>query len=380
MTSAEWKHALREKALSLGFGDCRVARAGPAPHAAEFRQWIADGCHGDMTWMAKGQERRSDPREVLPGARSMIVLAMSYWQTEPKGRAEKPGVFARYAWGADYHDLISAKLKDLASLIDEAGGRQRCYVDTGPVLERDWASASGLGWNGKSTIQIHPKLGAWFFLAVILTDLDLEPDPPMNDHCGKCERCMDACPTQAITQPRRVDARRCISYLTIEHRGPIPHEFRRPIGARVFGCDDCLAVCPWNRFAQASRESAFQAREFVSEWNLRDFLDLDDEGFRSLFRRSPIKRTKRQGFLRNVCVALGNVGDAEDVPALEKIARADDELLAEHARWALEEIRSRQAKTSHEARTTLDPSYEANLFPNLGSAASTSDGRENPMG
>lgn len=314
-----------------------------------------------------------DPQQVLPGARSVIVLAMNYWQ-EGKGsglglsdaliqeRFPKPrpdpdnaalensepesgpsGRIARYAWGDDYHDVIEKKLAELDAWLIERGGRQRCYVDTGPILERDFAALAGIGWHGKSTMLIHPKLGTWFFLAEILTTLEIEPDEALGDHCGKCARCINACPTQAITAPHRVDARRCVSYLTIENKGPIPEEFRTRIGDRIYGCDDCLSACPWNRWAVESRESAFAAREFVHGWTLREFLTLDDDGFRALFRKSPIKRVKRRGFLRNVCVALGNIGDRDDLPALEKAAADPEPLIAEHAAWAIARIRERGA-------------------------------------
>jgi epoxyqueuosine reductase len=236
---------------------------------------------------------------------------------------------------------MEPKLRDVCEYLEIAGGTQRLYVDTGPVLERDFASESGLGWNGKSTVQIDRRLGTWFFLGVILTTLELEPDPAEKDHCGKCTRCIDACPTGAITAPHRVDARRCISYLTIEHKGAIPEEFRRAIGDRIYGCDDCLEVCPWNRFAQESREASFDARERASAMPLRDFLALDDESFRVVFAKSPIKRIKRPRFLRNVCVALGNVGVEEDLPALEAAAADPDVLISEHAHWAIGEIQSR---------------------------------------
>lgn len=336
------KKNLRKLAEQLGFAECRVAAANPAPHGDRFRQWVADACYGDMAWLAKGVERRIDPGAVLPGARSVIVLAMNYFQGErPEGKAKRPGCFARYAWGDDYHDLIEDKLRDLGAYLEDVGARQRVYVDTGPVLERDFATESGIGWNGKSTVQIHRGLGTWFFLAVILTDLELPPDARQAPHCGSCVRCMEACPTGAITASHRLDARRCLSYLTIEHRGPIPLEWREAMGDRVFGCDDCLAVCPWNRFATASAEASFQARSFVNDWELRDFLGLDEEGFRELFRKSPIKRTKRPGFLRNVCVALGNVGTAEDLPALRRAAADEEALIVEHAAWAVERIEER---------------------------------------
>jgi len=373
------KTALAALAHELGFELCRIARCVTPPHAAEFREWLADGRAGDMAWLARNQDRRTDPQQVLPGARSVIVLGMNYWQGggEGKGGRQKdeggrdqlgsgttsppsptnpphsslhpssfilhPLKIARYAWGDDYHDVIEEKLWRMDTWLVERGGSQRCYVDTGPVLERDFAALAGAGWHGKSTMLIHPKLGTWFFLAEILTTLDLEPDAPMTDHCGKCTRCITACPTGAITAPHQLDARRCVSYLTIENKGPIPEEFRVAMGDRIYGCDDCLTACPWNRFAQTSRESTFAAREYVHEWALRDFLALDDEGFRRLFRKSPIKRIKRRGFLRNVCVALGNVGTRDDLAALRRAAEDGEPLIAEHARWAIERIVQRGA-------------------------------------
>jgi len=327
---------------SLGFDLCRVARADAPPHAQEFRAWLADGRAGEMTWLERNADRRTDPQLVLAGAQSIVVLAMSYWV---EGRAPLDsaarGTIARYAWGDDYHDLVAGKLQQIDAWLRAHGGVQKCYVDTGPVLERDLAAVAGAGWHGKSTMLVHPRLGTWFFLAEVLTTLALPPDAPMPDHCGKCVRCISACPTGAITAPRQLDARRCLSYLTIENKGPIPDEFRALLGDRIYGCDDCLDACPWNRFATASRETAFAAREFVYGWALRDFLRLDDAGFRNLFRGSPIKRIKRRGFLRNVCVALGNVGTADDLPALREAAVDPEPLIAEHASWALGQIETR---------------------------------------
>ena len=341
-----WHEAIiKGWARDLGFDDCRIARAGRATHAETFHEWLADGRHAEMAWLARDPERRSDPRIVMPGCRSLICLAMNYFPGASPFPAGHSGGYriARYAWNDDYHDVIEKRLRAFDEKLQTLGGTQKRYVDTGPVLERDFATDSGLGWNGKSTMQIHRRLGTWFFLAEILTTLDLEADAPFGDHCGKCVRCITACPTAAITAPHRLDARRCISYLTIEHKGPIPEEFREAIGDRIYGCDDCLDACPWNRFASVSREASFHARAEVFGMRLRDFLALDDKGFRRLFARSPIKRIKRPRFLRNVCVALGNTGGADDLTALDRAAADPDPLIAEHAAWAAVRVRQRLA-------------------------------------
>jgi epoxyqueuosine reductase len=341
MNAAELKAALGARADALGFDLCRIAPAVAPPHAGQFHEWLAAKRHADMTWLERNADRRSDPQLVLPGCRSIVVLGMNYW-VRGGNRGAQTGRIARYAWGDDYHDVIEPRLHQLDEWLQEHGGRQRHYVDTGPVLERDFAALAGVGWHGKSTMLIHPRLGTWLFLAAMLTTFELPADGPMPDHCGKCTRCIAACPTGAITAPHELDSRLCISYLTIENKGAIPEELRPLLGDRIYGCDDCLDACPWNRFARESRESRFAAREFV-QMPLRDFLALDDDAFRKIFRGSPIKRIKRPRFLRNVCVALGNVGTAEDLPALE-IATTDSEpLIAEHARWAVGRIRSRCA-------------------------------------
>jgi epoxyqueuosine reductase len=340
MSSGAESH-VKAWAAQLGFDDCRIARAAAATHAPVFREWLAEGKHAGMAWLERAPDRRCDPREVLPGCRSLVCLAMNYFpgaSPSPEGLAGG-GRIARYAWNDDYHDLIEARLRELDTNMRTLGGVQKILVDTGPLLERDFATDAGLGWNGKSTMQIHRRLGTWFFLAEILTTLDLTPDEPFGDHCGKCTRCITACPTQAITAPHRLDARRCISYLTIEHKGPIPLEFREAIGDRIYGCDDCLDACPWNRFAEVARETAFHARQRIFEMRLRDFTSLDDEAFRQLFAKSPIKRIKRPRFLRNVCVALGNTGTADDIPALASAAADPEPLISEHARWAIAKIR-----------------------------------------
>jgi epoxyqueuosine reductase len=347
MTSTAFtaKEELAKRAAALGFDSCQIAKAAAPRHAGEFRGWLQEGAAGDMQWMERGAEKRCNPQQVLPGARSVVVVALNYWQGDgtsgSASLAAAKGRVARYAWGEDYHDLMLAKLEQLSAFLSEQGGTQKCYVDTGPVLERDYAAEAGIGWHGKSTMLIDPKLGTWFFLGEILTTLELPADPPQVARCGSCTRCITACPTGAITSPHRLDARRCISYLTIELKGSIPLELRSSIGDRIYGCDDCLTACPWNRFAAVSREAAFAARPAV-EMRLRDYLALDDTQFREIFRGSPIKRIKRRGFLRNVCVALGNVGDAGDVPALERAAADIEPLIAEHAIWAIGEIRRRE--------------------------------------
>ncbi|MBK1832622.1 tRNA epoxyqueuosine(34) reductase QueG [Roseibacillus ishigakijimensis] len=339
MEPAVLKSLLTEKALALGFAELRVAPAIRAPHAEAFQDWIAEGKHGDMGWLERDPERRSDPRHVLPECQSVVVLAFNY-HTGPQPPANYR--IASYSWNRDYHDLITPRLKELNAFMEEHGGRQRYYTDTGPVLERDFANEAGMGWNGKSTVQIHRRLGTWFFLADLLTTLALPVDEKGRDYCGKCTACMNACPTGAITSPHSMDARRCISYLTIEHKGPIPLELRPLLGDRIYGCDDCLAICPWNKFAQISQESRLHARESIFQHRLRDFLALSDPEFRSLFSKSPIKRSKRPRFLRNVCVALGNTGTAEDLPALRQAAQDPDPLIAEHADWAIARIQDRE--------------------------------------
>jgi epoxyqueuosine reductase len=339
----ELKERLVSLAREVGFDSCRVAACGSAPHADEFRNWLDEGGHGEMAYMKRGEEKRCDPQKVLTGARSIVVLAMNYFQGNPQvgDTPAATGRVARYAWGDDYHDLIESRLGKIDEFLRQFGGLQKCYVDTGPVLERDHAAQAGIGWHGKSTMLINERLGTWFFLAEILTTLELPPDEPVPNRCGTCERCIKACPTGAITAPHRLDARRCISYLTIELKGAIPLDLRPLIGNRIFGCDDCLDACPWNRFAQVSRETAFSVRHSTTGMSLRDYLNLGDNEFRLLFRNSPIKRIKRRRFLRNVCVALGNVGDSSDLPALKRAAADAEPLIAEHAKWAIQQIRSR---------------------------------------
>lgn len=347
--------AFRDCAREAGFAVCGFASAGSPPHAEALHRWLDDGFHAGMDWMHRTAAERSDPTLLLPGVRTVIVLAKNYATSDPPppAAAAARGVVARYARGRDYHDVLRPRLEHLAASLEASGGRQRVFIDGGPVLERDWAAASGVSWHGKSTMAIHPKLGTWFFLSVILTTLEFEPDAPQPDRCGRCTRCIEACPTRAIVAPYRLDARRCLSYLTIENKGPIPEEFRRPLGARIFGCDDCLDACPWNRFARASHDASMQPQKEILQTPLRDFLALDERQFKDLFRGSPILRAKRRGFLRNVCVALGNTGDAGDLAALTRAAGDADPLVAEHASWAIDEI-GRRLAGAHQPRCSTE--------------------------
>ena len=326
---------LKNKALDLGFDLCAIGPVETSPYADYFSEWLEQGCAAGMeSWMGRDPEIRKNPAALLPSAKSIIVLGMNYYQPEP----ERRGRIAKYALGRDYHDLISQRLQQMDDWLSIQGGTQRKAVDTSAILEKPAAVMAGLGWQGKSTILIHPRWGTWMFLAELLTTLDFQRDSEMNDHCGSCTRCIDICPTQAITGPYQLDARRCISYLTIEHKGPIPIEYRRAIGDHLYGCDDCLDVCPWNRWAQKSREADFDP---IPRPDLTEMLDWSDATFRSQFRGTPIFRLKRPRWLRNICVVLGNVGDAKDLPALVRAAEDPDPIIAEHALWAINEINGR---------------------------------------
>jgi epoxyqueuosine reductase len=342
------KSVIRQRALELGFDDCRFTTAAPPPNAAALRDWLAHKKHGEMAWLDRNADQRADLQKVLPGAESVIVLAASYQPENPQSAICNPqsGVIARYAQFSDYHDLLAERLKPLTELVNRLGGdgtRSLWYVDTGPVLERDLAQRAGLGFTGKHTNLISRRLGNWIFLAEILTTLPLEPDMAEKNHCGTCTRCLTACPTNAITAPFQLDARKCISYLTIELKGSIPVEFRRAIGNRIYGCDDCLAACPWNRFAQAGKLLAAHAQTDLGQPDLRELLQLDNVGFKRRFAGSPILRTKRRGLLRNVCIALGNVGNMSCLPDLQRAANDPEPLIAEAAQWAMGEINARMA-------------------------------------
>ena len=352
------KVLIQNRARALGFDDCRITSAAAPDQAAKFERWLADGRHGEMGYLQRNAHKRVDPQQVLANAKSIVTLAVSYdrkggtpaaptaiERNGPGRQAARPaGVVARYARFADYHDVLKEPLVELAALVDSLAPDTRSlwYVDTGPLLERDLAQRAGLGFVGKHTNLISRSLGNWFFLAEIITTLELEPDAPEKNRCGSCTRCLTACPTQAITAPFELDARKCISYLTIELKGSIPEELRPAIGDRIYGCDDCLAVCPWNKFARAGRLMKESARADLDQPDLLELLEVDEAGFKQRFAQTPVLRTKRRGLLRNVCVALGNIGDQSALPALTRALDDPEALIAEHAAWAIQQIERRQ--------------------------------------
>jgi epoxyqueuosine reductase len=335
------KIALKEQAVRLGFVACGVADVDAAPLAAErLNAWLESGAHGDMGWMEARREQRGHPRALWPEAASIIMLGMSYAPPVPPINVPDRGRISVYAKGADYHDVVKKALKALARwLIDAGGGDLKVFVDTAPVMEKPFAAAAGLGWQGKHTNVVSSEHGSWLFLGAIMTTLEIEADAPHRDQCGSCIACQTACPTDAFPAPYQIDARRCISYLTIEHKGPIPLELRRGIGNRIYGCDDCLAACPWNKFAQsAAANKAFAGRAELAAPALSDLLALDDAAFRQVFAGSPIKRIGRNAMVRNAAIAAGNSGDAGLLPALTALLCDDDPVVAEAASWAMDQL------------------------------------------
>jgi len=338
---------LKAEARRLGFAACAIASADAAPRAAErLRQWLDAGNHGDMLWMEERAGQRGSPQGLWPQARSVIMLGMSYAPgRDPLALAGAGGRgrISAYAQGRDYHDVVKKGLKALARwLVEQQPGALKVFVDTAPVMEKPLAQAAGLGWQGKHSNLVSRTHGSWLFLGAIYSEIALTPDAPDADHCGSCSACQAACPTDAFPAPYVVDARRCISYLTIEHKGPIPEEFRKGIGNRIYGCDDCLAVCPWNKFADAAAANrAFVGRAELAAPELGDLLALDDAGFREIFSGSPIKRIGRNRMVRNAAIAAGNSGDARLIERLRPLTRDGDPVVAEAARWALEQLRAR---------------------------------------
>ncbi|MFL6783331.1 MAG: tRNA epoxyqueuosine(34) reductase QueG [Sphingomicrobium sp.] len=340
------EEAIKAEAHRLGFVACGFTGAGAAdPAGLDLRRWLEAGHHGTMGWMEERAHHRVSPLALWPEAKSAIALGMSYapaW--DPLALAERPesGRISVYAQGGDYHKTVKKALKALARFIVAAAPSElKVFVDTAPVMEKPLAQAAGIGWQGKHTNLVSREHGSWLFLGVILTSLELTPDAPAMEgvHCGSCRRCLDACPTQAFDGPHRIDARRCISYLTIEHDGPIPAEFRAAMGNRIYGCDDCLAVCPWNHFADAAAANrAFLPRAELAAPRLSDLLALDDASFREMFAGSPIKRIGAKRMIRNCLIAAGNSADAELIPSIRRHVDDPDPIIAEAAQWALAQI------------------------------------------
>jgi epoxyqueuosine reductase len=309
---------------------------------ARLKQFLAEGAHGDMAWMESTAERRGDPRALWPDVRAIVMLGVNYGpDRDPLAILQERarGAISVYAQGDDYHELIKSRLKALARwLVATAGGEVKVFVDTAAVMEKPLAAAAGLGWQGKHTNVVSREYGSWLFLGAIFTSLELAPDAPEKDRCGTCRACLDICPTNAFPAPYRLDARRCIAYLTIEHKGPIPRELRPLIGNRIYGCDDCLAVCPWNKFAQAGHEAKLAAREALRAPALADLARLDDAEFRALFAKSPVKRIHRDRFVRNVLIAIGNSGDAALAAQAERLLGDASPLVRGAAVWALGQL------------------------------------------
>jgi len=339
--------AFRDKAGQLGFEALRIASADSIPEAGtRLHQFLDKGYHGSMGWMAETADRRASPASLWPEVRSVIMLAMNYGpddapENHPLAHLEdgSTGGISVYARHRDYHDVIKGRLKELAGfLVSRAGADVKVFVDTAPVMEKPLGEAAGLGWQGKHTNLVSRELGSWFFLGAIFTTLELPSSGAERDHCGSCRACLEACPTDAFPAPYQLDARRCISYLTIEHPGPIPEEFREAMGNRIYGCDDCLAACPWNKFAEAAREAKLVARRDLTNPALSELLKLDDTGFRKLFSGSPIKRIGRNRFLRNVLIAAGNSRDPALLDGIGMHLRDPDETVRSTAVWAFRKL------------------------------------------
>jgi epoxyqueuosine reductase len=351
--------AIASLARDEGFDAVRFARADAPPRAsARFGSFLAEGRHGDMDWIARNAERRADPQLLWPEAKSIVVLGMNYAPDhDPLASLDlhDRSTISVYALGDDYHDVIRKKLKRVAGhIVQTYDAEVKVFVDTAPVMEKPLAQVAGMGWQGKHTNLVSREFGSWLFLGSIFTTLDIEPDAPEEDHCGQCRRCLDICPTKAFPAPYELDARRCISYLTIEHKGHIPREFRELIGNRIYGCDDCLAVCPWNKFAQVAHEQQFHPREELKHARLAELAGLDDQAFRALFRKSPVKRIGRDRFVRNVLVAIGNSGDPALAAEAKQLLGDASPLVRAMAVWAL-----RRLGAECEVRDDQDPDVAA---------------------
>jgi epoxyqueuosine reductase len=334
---------LRGKAVAEGFSAIRVTSVDGLPETAtRLHDFIASGYHGDMGWMVDTEERRGSPQALWADAKTAVMFAMNYGQDMDNFERlakKSEGVISVYALNRDYHDVVKGKLKNIGEWFGHTTRAQvKVFVDTAPLMEKPLGQASGLGWQGKHTNLVSRDLGSWFFLGAMLTDMELPVDVPKVDHCGSCQACLDICPTRAFPEPYKLDARRCISYLTIEHKGHIPREFRKPMGNRIYGCDDCLAVCPWNKFAQAASEAKLKAREDLVAPSLADLSQLDDQAFRKFFAGSPVKRIGRDRFIRNVLIAIGNSGNRKLAPFAEELLGDTSPLVRAMAVWAISQL------------------------------------------
>jgi epoxyqueuosine reductase len=349
-TSEAW---IRAEALALGFDVCGFASvSAPWPASDRLDAFIDAGRHGSMDWMQTTRARRRHPTAMWPGARSAVVLGMNYGpDSDPREvlARRSSAAISVYAQGRDYHDVVKGRLKTLAGKVQRRlGGEVKVFVDTAPLMEKPLAALAGIGWQGKHTNLVSRRFGSWLFLGSVLTSLDLSPDEPSGDHCGDCRACLDICPTGAFPAPYQLDARACLSYLTIEHTGPIPETYRAALGNRIYGCDDCLAVCPWNKFASTAREAALHAREALRSPALADLAALDDPAFRALFTASPVKRIGRDRFVRNVLYAIGNSGDRSLIPAARARLDDADAAVRDAARWALDQLETNTGPRSGE--------------------------------
>ena len=353
------KAALIERARARGFDVVGVTRPDAVPEAkARLERFLAEGAHGDMAWLETTAERRASPMALWADVRSVIMLGMNYGSDEDPlailKRKDRAAI-STYAKGDDYHELIKTRLKEIARwLADNAGGEVKVFVDTAAVMEKPLAEKAGLGWQGKHTNLVSRQFGSWLFLGAIFTTLELPADAPYKDSCGTCRACLDVCPTAAFPEPYRLDARRCISYLTIEHKGPIPREFRAAMGNRIYGCDDCLAVCPWNKFAVKGREAKLAARETLRAPKLAELARLDDAQFRTLFAKTAIKRTGRDRFVRNVLIAIGNSDDASLASEAERLLNDASPLVRGAAVWALSKLIPREKLAAFEKADSDD--------------------------
>lgn len=367
MAANEMKEAIAAKAMALGFERVGFATA-DALEREKFERWLAEGFHGAMGYMARRADERLDPRRYLEGARAVVVVAKNYY-TPPNG-----GSISRYAQGDDYHDVLTEKLRALAADIEAMGARARACVDTAPVLEKAWAVRAGLGWQGKHSNVITKSHASWVFLGEIVTDAAIEPDAPFTeDLCGTCTRCIDLCPTRAIVAPYVVDSRRCIAYLTIEHRGAIDRDLRPLMDDLIFGCDICQDVCPWNKFAQVTPEAAFEPRAVPA---LAGYIGMTDAEFRARFKGSPVLRAKRGGFLRNVCIALGNSGDGAAIEPLTRALKDGDPLVRQHAAWGLGELGATEVLKAH---IDDDPAVREEVTQAVARGRTREPGRRRPI-